>query len=70
LEINFLPLYICGADKYDRKEINRTKLKIKILLKLKKANNLSFSKRKFNLFKFLFNRLFIKLFNLAKVLIK
>ncbi len=47
-------------DKYEKKETNRIKLKIKILLKLKKVNNLSFSKIKFNLFKFFFNRLFIK----------
>jgi len=48
-------------DKYEKiKTINADK-NIKGLLKLRKVKNLSFSKRKFNLFNFFFNRLFINM---------
>jgi hypothetical protein len=48
-------------DKYEKtKTINADK-NIKALLGLRKVKNLSFSKIKFNLFNFFFNRLFINM---------
>jgi hypothetical protein len=50
---------IRNTKKHQKTTTSNTDINPKILLKLKKINNLSESKRKFNLFNFFSNRLFI-----------
>jgi hypothetical protein len=66
LVINFSLLYTYGTEKYEKIENNKTIKKTKIFFIPKYFNSLSFSKRKLNLFKYFFNKLFIKKLNLFK----
>ena len=63
---NFLLSYTYGTEKYEKTKTNKTIKKTKILFTPKYFNSLSFSKRKLNLLKYFFNKLFIKKLNLFK----
>ena len=66
LVINFSLLYTYGTEKYEKIKKNQAIKKTKILFTPKYFNSSSFSKRKLNLLKYFFNKLFIKKLNLFK----